>query len=233
MVGSDTYKRNQIEWTLWRLFRSEPSTLDQPPAVFRNRIKRLLEIDRDVERFEESEVPARRFAFFDEEPQGRGSEARFSAFNVFTLALALDLLDTGFKQAEIVFLLRLTFERFEAAYRLIQRNPPAPPDLILATDRPNAPVHLVNDTEYADCRVFVILEKVELTETTSGAPKRARNKLPILIEPKVCRGIGELTAELDQMGPDFRKVVVLELANLAILVGEWLVKAPLVLRGRG
>lgn len=233
MVGSDTYKRNQLEWALWRLFRSEPSTQDQPPAVFRNRIKRLLEIDRDVERFEESELLTRRFVFFGEEPQGRGSEARFSAFNVFTMALALDLLDTGFKQAEIVFLLRHTLERFETAYRIIQRNPPDPPNLIAASDRPNAPVYLVNGIECADCRVFVVLEKVELTETTPSAAKSRRNKMPILIEPKVCRGIGELTTELDQMGPDFRKTVVLELANLAVLVDEWLVKAPLVLRGRG
>lgn len=233
MVGSDTYKRNQLEWALWRLFRPEPSTLDKPPAVFRNRIKRLLEIDRDVERFEESEVPARRFAFFDEEPQGRGNEARFSAFNAFTLALALDLLDSGFKQAEIVFLLRHTLDHLEDAYRIIQRNPPAPPDRILASDRPNAPSRVENGIKIADCCVFMILEKIELTETTPGPRKRSRANMPIMIEPKIFRGIGELTAELEQMGHDFRKVFVLELADLAIMVGEGLVKAPLVPRGRG
>ena len=44
---TESFRRNQLEWALWQLFAGNTPAED-PPKVFRNRIKRLLDIDRDL-----------------------------------------------------------------------------------------------------------------------------------------------------------------------------------------
>ena len=43
------YKRGQIEWALWRSFRPLGSRDDGPPPIFKTRIKRLLDLDRELD----------------------------------------------------------------------------------------------------------------------------------------------------------------------------------------
>src|SRR5215210_6499323 len=47
-----------------------------------------------------------RYAFYDAPPEGIGSDTEYSAFRVFCLAIGLDLLDAGFSQLEVAFLIR-------------------------------------------------------------------------------------------------------------------------------
>lgn len=232
MSTHPTFKRNQVEWALWRLFASGSIEQANMPAVFRNRIKRLLDLDRDMEHFEESGSRTQRYALFDEEPQGRGHETRFSRFDVFALASALELLDAGCNLADIIFLLRHVRVELEHIYNIIQLNPPWLGDNMDPEDRPNAPTRTVKGHHVADCRVFMLLEKVELTKTIAHPKQKSRYQLPVLIQPKFFRGIEELNKEIDQMGVDFRKLILLELAEMAVMLNELLVKAPERLRGR-
>ena len=52
-----TYGRGQVEWALWRGFRIRSFAAEEKvPKIFRTRIKRLLEIDRDLD-LSGAEVP--------------------------------------------------------------------------------------------------------------------------------------------------------------------------------
>lgn len=96
-----TYRRGQVEWALWRV--KSGSKAAQAPAEFLTRIRRLLEIDRSGPADERFFSP---YAFSDVAPGGRGDEAAFHEIDVLMLWLGLDLLEMGFKQQEVVRLLR-------------------------------------------------------------------------------------------------------------------------------
>src|SRR5690349_17999088 len=105
--GADTFKRGQVEWAIWRFFTLLKSAPDDPPKVFLTRIKRLLETDRhDKVPAGQDYPPPAAYAFSSGETEGQGVDAAFTSFDAFCLALALDLVDVGFKPSEIVFLLR-------------------------------------------------------------------------------------------------------------------------------
>src|SRR3990167_10252586 len=96
-AARDSYRRGQVEWALWR-WATTPDRLRDAPPAFLARIKRLLEIDREVGQTGNKEPEDT--AFYSELPKGTGSDVGYSAFNAFCLALGLDLLDAGFKQGE-------------------------------------------------------------------------------------------------------------------------------------
>jgi hypothetical protein len=98
------YRRGQVEWALWRLKAGE-ETRQSAPSPFLSRIKRLLDVDRTL-----IEAPRPRgssaFAFSSAPPGGRGENAAFSKSDALILWLALELLELGFKQQEVVQQLR-------------------------------------------------------------------------------------------------------------------------------
>ena len=96
MSNPECYKRGQVEWALWRFFLQGRQVGPEQQKVFLTRIKRLLELDRGEDLGAKTETPHARFAFADAAPEGKGTDADFRPFNAFCLALALDLLDTGF-----------------------------------------------------------------------------------------------------------------------------------------
>src|SRR5436309_2059843 len=101
----EIFKRGQIEWAIWRFLTHLRRASDDPPAVFLTRIKRLLETDRhDKVPASQHHRPPARYAFSSAQSEGQGVDAAFTPFDVFTLALALELVDLGFKPSEIVFL---------------------------------------------------------------------------------------------------------------------------------
>ncbi len=107
----EQYKRNQIDKALWLLF--DPDKRLSVDPVFRTRIKRLLDIDRKASHqtsaAKNSKLPLDRQqpAFSQTGTQwGKGAVAKFSLFDAFCLSLGLDLLDTGFKQTEVVYLVQ-------------------------------------------------------------------------------------------------------------------------------
>ena len=100
----------------------------------RTRAKRLLEIDRKKEIFE-SKVAHACHAFCESLPDGKGTDISYTAFDAFCLGFALDMLDIGFKQAEIVYVLRHARASMKVVYRLIMASPPAPPQEIAPEDR--------------------------------------------------------------------------------------------------
>ena len=224
--------RGQVERVLWCSFVRARFNPGQSPRVFRTRVKRLLDIDRHLD-LTGAEVPPEASYAFAAPPAIEGAEAEYLAVDAFCLAIALNLLDAGFKQSEVVFLIRYLRPELERRFPALLE----PPSLInrqryRAEDYPNFPSYEDGSQRYADRRLFVLLEKVELTEITATS-SRGEQRTPVILEPVFCEGAEALSNELHKTMPDPRRaVIVLELAATAQSVQAWLSKAPVIRRGR-
>lgn len=223
----EAYKRNQAEWALWQFFASNtPAAL--PPKIFLTRIKRLLDLDRSMGHQGDRGLV---FAYFEDDGPGLGAEVAYSPYGVFALALGLDMLDAGYKQAEVVELCRACRGKLERQFRLAIKNPPVPGEHIGVEDRPGCPTYRWLDIDCADCWIFMVMQKVEMTEVLpQRAPKRRRKA--VLMEPGFYRGREALNKELATMPSYYRKAFVMELAETAVQINSHLADAPLVKRGR-
>ena len=231
-MAEATYGRGQVEWALWGSFARARFGAGNVPQIFRTRIKRLLEIDRALD-LSDAEVPPQADYAFAPPASAESGEVAYKAVDAFCLAIALDLLDSGFKQAEIVFLMLYLRPEFQNRFP----NLLAPPSLISrqpyrAQDYPDLPSYEDDGRSYADRRLFVILQKVELTEINPAA-SRGRHADPVILEPVFCAGVTALGAKLHDIMPNRRRAVtVLEVAATAQAVQEYLSVAPVIQRGR-
>lgn len=231
-----TYRRGQVEWALWRAFTLARSPGDGPPAVFKTRIKRLLDLDRDLDVAALGAAPPSAFAFVEPTDGGSGTEVPYTSFDAFCLALALDLLDVGFKQGEIVFLMRHLREPLEDWFPALVDRPS-----LIDRQRPLAKMHPRlprlerggGKAPLADARVFLILNRIEMTEVLAPAPPRRKGSPAVFLEPVFCEGVAALQARLDALMPLHRRTVItLEIAAVAQAVSAFLDAAPFVPRGR-
>lgn len=220
-----TYKRNQMEEALWRLF-SHAAPGSQPEQVFRTRIKRLLELDR--KETGQGQTPV----FVDAMPEGQGKDVPYTVFNVFCLALGLDLVDCGFKQGEVTFLLQHVRPDLEAAEEIIRKSPPDPRQYLLPKDRPDAPTYEDKNGIWADCRVFMIFRKVEIKESMPDLSAKAREK-PVVADFHLLKGVNGLTPFLNKLGFGRRQMIILEIADMYVLLEKYLTEARPRLRGPG
>lgn len=232
VISSETYGRGQVEWALWRSFTRTRYGTGDVPQIFRTRIKRLLDIDRDLDLSDAEVTPKVEFAFVGP-PTPEGAEAAYRAVDAFCLAIALDLLDAGYKQSEVVFLMRYLRPDLDARFLALLD----PPSLIdrqryRAEDFPDLPSFEHRGRRYADRRLFVLLQKIELTEIIPAVSDRG-SRQPVILEPVFCEGVEALGAELSESMPDHRRAAtVLELAATAQSVQAWLFEAPVIRRGR-
>lgn len=95
-------KRNQIEEAISCVLEPQAAT---PSTVVRTRVKRLLDIDRELGReVNDPERPS--YAFYSVEPPGSGVEVWFSAYEGFALLVGLMLMGHGWPQTFAVAMLR-------------------------------------------------------------------------------------------------------------------------------
>ena len=207
-IARQRFQRRQVEQALWAWFSGEGG--DAPP-VFLGRIKKLLDLD-----FQRtviagaSEIGAARHAFHDHEPQGKGSETQYSPFDVFCLAIGLDLLDLGFKQGEVVFLLRHIRVGLAREFAGILRSPPA------------GRMH-----QETDNRLFMTVGKVELVERTSVPGAK-----PLILKPEFARGLENANGLIGHLGYSDRKTILIEIGNTAVHVCHRLSESPAPRKGR-
>jgi hypothetical protein len=234
-MTNQTFKRGQVEWAIWASYTQQRAAAGDPPPAFHTRLKRLLEADRDPELQPKSVKDKEPYAFASAKVEGTGTDAAFAAYDAFGLALALELLGAGFKPSEIISLLRRSRPSLERRFNAILKTPPPPKPGANPKGWPGLPTYSEGGKEFADGRVFMVLPTVELDEVLPLYHPRAMRKSPAFPEPKFCRGINELTAELSQMRSSnwsYRKAFVTEIAYLASGVSDLLPEAPLTKRGR-
>jgi hypothetical protein len=226
--SNQAYKRGQVEWAVWRAFSGRIiGAAEEPPPVFLTRIKRLLELDRLKELFKIVEDTPSPHAFFESAPEGTGYDTTFTDFDAFCLLIALDLLDAGFKQKEIVFLMRFLRQHLRPEYFH---------ERVLEGEKKR---HISTTTKFrgvavVDNHVFLIVRKVELTEVTTSLFQRTNDDdPPLFFEPIFCRGYDALGDAIANLMPRReRKAMVVEIAESAVFLTSFLKKAPALQRGR-
>ena len=130
------FKKGQVVKAIWRAFtlRDEPV-----PAAFSAKIKKLAELGvplTDAERV-----------------GGPGADNSYTPYQAFELGAALKLIDAGFKQGEVAFVIKHIRSDLRRAYSDILDSPPAIRERLATEDRPKSPPCLVvahGTTELAD-----------------------------------------------------------------------------------
>lgn len=203
-----TFKRNQVEEALWRALGrgSTPQS-----SVFAACIKRLLDLDRkeDVAQF-----PG--YAFLDALPGGKGIEGAYTGFDAFCLGIGIDLLDAGFTQRDIVFLLRHIRADLKRQYDQILQMKPVFGQYVAAMDRPGCPVIVVDGVEMADFRIYMVVGRVDLSDLL----KASANTTPMIYTPMFIRGATALAEGFNTRTWEERKAMVVEIAEFASRL-EW------------
>lgn len=165
-MSNAEYGRGQVEWALWRTFSRNARNQIEVPKKFIVRIKRLLEIDRSTNLSDREEPPELEFSFVGK-PDRPGGNVMFSAFDAFCLAVALDLLDAGFKQYEVVFLMRYLRSDLQVWFQVMLEAP-----------------NLNSRKRYKeDYRVFALIMKYEIEEGLTGL---ASNEFNIPFSCRLC-----------------------------------------------
>ncbi len=114
------YKRNQLEDAISSLL--EPRAR-KPSAKMRTRFKRLFETDRAMDRSLRSDNPLlSNYAFFSDDPPGRGVEVQFSAYEAFALLTAIRLMTHGWTQNIVVSIMRQARDELEAHHASILKS---------------------------------------------------------------------------------------------------------------
>jgi hypothetical protein len=99
-----SYKRSQLEAAITRLLN--PGS-NEPASELRTRIKRLLELDRNLGRkLRSQDAEEGSFAFFSEEAPGTGADISFSEYEAFALLNALRIMEHGWPQSFAVSIVR-------------------------------------------------------------------------------------------------------------------------------
>ena len=227
-ILAQTFRRGQVEWALWKWF-SAGSVSARPPAPFLTRIKRLLDIDRSGSVPVGAEkLPAAKFAFFDARAGGQGADVEYSPFNAFCLAIGLDLLDAGFSQQEVVFLLRHIEGQLKPQFLHALQYQPVSRTFREPEDIPGAPAVMIDGSLKADVRIFMVVNKVDISEQFAALHPGQ----PVIMKPDFAHGIDKLRDLLNRLDFNDRRAFVLEVANTAAHVTRHLVEAPSIRRGR-
>jgi len=218
------FKRGQVVKAIWRAFtlRDEPA-----PASFSAKIKRLAELGvplTDAERV-----------------GGPGADNSYTPYQAFELGAALKLIDAGFKQGEVAFVIKHIRSDLRRAYSDILDSPPAIRERLATEDRPKSPPCLVvahGTTELADpIRRYIADTSYWLTFRSLEFPQILDPRLKkrtLHLVPQFHRGLEALVKELQEratmLADDHR--FVLELSNLAVMIADALTEIQPTQRGR-
>ena len=215
---STLYSRSQTEWTIWNAFfllmhKDVPSDI---PLTFKNRIKRLLEIDANLT------IEDTPFAFKSDNSEGLGDHRRFSLLDISLLALALRFLDNGFNQQEVVILVKCMREGItEEILAILKKHE----QWIF----PCVPTWSESKKKL-DKRSFLVIQQTLLDEIYN---KKENVVLKNLYDsPLVFHGINKLSHYIDNCTAFNPHLSIFEFGELAMQLSELVKIAPEAKRGR-
>ena len=223
------WRRNQMADAIWRYtvtaphWGSDPNHLaDRVPQVFQSRIKKMLNLDRipDMTPWEGLEDT---WVFYDEPGQGVGSEELFSTFHAFMMSMAIELLNIGLKQSEVIFFLKHTKPVLHKQFSRIYRR-----------SNKKAPVSNSNRSPQGIRRtVWMTVRRVETQEAHPGFQKKiGEKKIPLFMEPKFFEGFDAVAKEFSMHLSLYRHAILIEIADPALMLPAYLAATPVVRRGR-
>lgn len=238
-----------MEAALWRYVATYKNwgndwdgTAASIPSVFKSRIKKMLNMDHIPGMTPWDGLPDDRWVFYDEPGVGTGGEDRFSSVHAFLMAVALDLLNIGLKQSEVIFFLKHTRPMLERAFDRIHRRPGAIAPVMgsgrqlrFASHYPEVEAIWIDPHKAprADFTAWLVVRRFETREIHPGFEKQAKNKsIPFFMEPKFLFGLEAVKNEVFSHLNGYRHLVPIELADSALTIPQYLSKAPSIGRGR-
>ena len=209
-----SYKRNQIEEAIARLFDPESKAV---PSELRTRIKRLFELDRSLGRSPRSKDPEQaNYAFFSDEAPGTGADISFSEYDGFALLNGLRLMAHGWPQGFAVSTMRrLRLDLQNEHARILKQNP----DELFneqAIWKKAQPGDIAVDNADPVFLTLASRESAEAEERQSAA---------------VCRGVAEVIRFSRSFGAS--SITFLEVVTLAHKLHGQLIRTEPRRRGRG
>jgi hypothetical protein len=227
-MSSQIFKRGQVTSALWQILTNLGG---EPTSVFSSRIKRLLDIDRTSDGVRTTGLEPDQYAFGTYPDQGKGFETEFSIFDAFCLGIAMDMLSAGFNAQEIVYLFRHIKADIRGAFDIALANPPVHRTTLYPKDRPHAPTYRRKGKLVADCRVFALIQRIELPENFRDARGRHSGG-PTFTPPQFLRGLNALNESIDDLTDYDRYLYIQEVAVLAARLEEILPSIAEIKRGR-
>lgn len=226
--NSATYKRGQLEQALWPLFSDSGIATGNPTSLFCNRVKKLLDQDRVVTSLPGITAAS---AFSEGAEVGQGQDSTYSAFDAFCLGIALYLAGAGFKQAEVIQVVRHSRNALKEVYSQILSHPYTNRMVASADFDKKLPIYLHKGKEQADSTVFMILNRVEPLQPMPIS-KGKKQPEAILAPAEFVRGLSGLAPYL--YGRQFSQPThqLVELSELAHRVTMVLAEVPPTRRGR-
>lgn len=113
------FKRNQVDAAIGAVV--ERGSRKAPSEELRTSIKRLLNTDRS---YDGDEPSGSGYAFYGDEPPGRGADVWYSPYEAFALLMGLQLMQHGWSQTFAVAVLRDVRSELEEAYKkIVQLDP--------------------------------------------------------------------------------------------------------------
>jgi hypothetical protein len=219
-----TFRRNQVEHALWKFATFDRQAHHEPNSAFKARVKHLLNLNQSGIIFQrDKNAPKVARPLGDSSPAGTGTDAEFTVTDTVCLGLALDMLRAGFKQQEVLLLLGYLRRPLEET--IIPEVLRSPPEFV-----PVWPKKKIQSVEQ-DRRVFLVLHRVESSEEFAAFnPKR--QSVPIYKEPRICKGVSELSAVLADMNHVLWRAIVFEIGYLVAGISQFLSEVPPAKRGR-
>jgi hypothetical protein len=113
------FKRNQLEEAISRTVGERSA---KPSSALKARLKRLLDVDRNIEN-DSTNLKRSLFAFYHKEPGGKGSEISFSVADACALLMGIRMLEHGWPQKFVVSGLRLIRSELARRHEEILERP--------------------------------------------------------------------------------------------------------------
>ena len=225
------FKRNQVVGAIAAVLGLTKGPGDPAPSSeLELKLRRLLDIDREIGASAESELgEMQHYAFFTGDPPGRGVEVLYAEAEAFALLIAVQLLNGGFPQATAVRFVRRFRNVLETEHARIRGK--APEELL---DH-EATFGLEREIKLG----FLVREPANMVFLAVPVGEAAVQTFDGLVPPgmespsPICASAEALAKTIAERSLTSRSpILAIELVNAVHQLGWWLKRIPPTKRGR-
>ncbi|MFT8850458.1 hypothetical protein [Acetobacter orientalis] len=211
-----TYKKSQVLYALWNTLRNPANYEKKPSPIFARRLDKLQSVN----------VP-----LLPEERTGQaGYDNEFTEPQVFLIAIALILMDSGFGLGTAGFFIHHARPSLLKQYERIMKNKPS---ALMAHEDEDKTIWLIlQNKDLQELYPAHIMKKYSKGDEMNGWS--GKGPAPLIINPTYAFGKDRRNKVLDMtvQGGSCSHALVLEIAKMASVLTDTLQTAPVLKRGR-
>ena len=238
----NTYKRNQVEGALYAVMtgplRTARERVGQPiPDRFRNQIKRLLELDLKwaADKAGRQRKNYLNLTFFDDIPDGTGTDINYTPFNALCLAIAVEFVRFGIKQGEALEKIAAIKSELENLFEEAQKTLKTDGSSRYVTAKSGGPTRelVAGKGPTPDPSIFLIVKEFDGAQRDQSRIESWMGEGNLIWDHEICRGEKKLSERLGRIfQAESRSAFVMDIAELTARILEVLEVQPLRKRGR-